>query len=138
MRAATDSLSNPGHKKNKQSFGKVQSEIHTINKRLKTSPFDYNISKEGSKVDNHYYYEHEMNKDTNKDLVNFAEVKLNFLVDAADNLVVSSSQLGEKMDRSELERELQPSNSDILVDPVNFANKDSFLQLDDDDDANLF
>lgn len=79
-----------------------------------------------------------MNKDTNKDLVNFAEVKLNFLVDAADNLVVSSSQLGEKMDRSELERELQPSNSDILVDPVNFANKDSFLQLDDDDDANLF
>ena len=71
-------------------MGKVNSEIHTISKPLKTSPFDYNISRDGSNTENHYYYEDEMNKD--KDLLNFTEIKLNFLVESPNtNLVVSSS-----------------------------------------------
>ena len=68
----------------------MNSEIHTISKPLKTSPFDYNISRDGSNAENHYYYEDEMNKD--KDLLNFTEIKLNFLVESPNtNLVVSSS-----------------------------------------------
>lgn len=81
----------------------MQSEIHTINKPLKTSPFDYNISREGSGADNHYYYEDEMNRE--KDLLQFAEIKLSFLVEAPDNLMASSSQLAERIEKSELEKD---------------------------------
>ena len=63
---------------------KVQSEIHTINKPLKTSPFDYNISKKSSsQADHPYYYEEEINKE--KDILQFTEIKLNFLVESPKN-----------------------------------------------------
>ena len=114
----------------------MNSEIYTINKPLKTSPFDYSISRDGSKVEDHYYYENEMNK--YKDLIHFSEIKLNFVVESPDNLVNSKKKVGEKLNKSDLQETDLAASLNLLDDPMNFANKNSFLLADEDDDGNIF
>ena len=57
---------------------------------MKTSPFDYNISRESA---NNCYYEDEINKD--KDLAQLAEIKLSFMVDPSSQHQLGESNLAE-------------------------------------------